>query len=91
MVRTACLDTIDRFVRFGAIRPGVKLSQAQKVQLLSEVGRDISNTLETQGWYMLVQDPGSTVRAARGTPDCKFYYMDGGSIQRIVMPATAIQ
>ena len=91
MVRTACLDTIQRFLRFGAIRPGVTLSQTQKVQLLAEIGQDVSKSLESQGWFMQVKDPGATVRAARGTPDCKFYYMDGGSIQKIVLPSTAIQ
>lgn len=91
MVRTACLDTITRFLNFGAIRTGITLSQTQKVQLLAEIGKDVSKTIESQGWYMLVQDPGATVRAQRGTPDCKFYYTDGGSIQKIVLPSTAIQ
>lgn len=91
MVRTACLDTINKFVNFGAIRPGVVLSQTQKVQLKSEIGQDVSKSLEGLGWYMQVKDPGAVVRGQRSTPDCKFYYMDGGSIQRIIMPATAIQ
>lgn len=90
-IRTACLDTINKFLDFGAIRTGVSLSQTQRVQLLQEVGKDISQTLETAGWYMQISDPGSIVRGQRGTPDCYFYYMDGGSIQRIVMPATCVQ
>lgn len=90
-VRTACLDTINRFVTFGAIRAGVTLSQTQKVQLLAEIGQDVSQTLESVGWYMQVTDPGAVVRGQRGTPNCAFYYMDGGSIQKIVMSATAIQ
>ena len=91
MIRTACLDTITRFLDFGAIRTGVTLSNTQKVQLLAEIGLDVSQTLETQGWYMQVKDPGATVRGQRQSPECKFYYMDGGSVQQIVMPATAIQ
>lgn len=90
-IRTACLDTVTKFKTFGAIRAGVTLSQTQKVQLLQEIGQDVSKTIENEGWYMQVVDPGSTVRAERGTPDCKFYYTDGGSIQRIVMNSTAIQ
>ena len=73
------------------IRTGVTLSNTQKVQLLAEIGLDVSQTLETQGWYMQVKDPGATVRGQRQSPECKFYYMDGGSLQQIVMPATAIQ
>ena len=91
MVRTACLDTINRFLTFGAIRPGVALSQTQRQQLVAEIGRDVSRTIETQGWYMLIRDPGAVVRGQRSTPECKFYYADGGSIQRIELPATAIQ
>lgn len=90
-IRTACLDTIEKYKKFGAIRAGVTLSNTQRVQLVQEVGQDVSKTLFSEGWYMQVLDPGATVRAARGTPDCKFYYMDGGSIQRIVLPSTAIQ
>ena len=90
-IRTACLDTISKYKRFGAIRSGVTLSQTQKVQLLTEIGQDVSKTIESEGWYMQVLDPGAVTRAVRGTPDCKFYYTDGGSIQRIVMTSTAIQ
>lgn len=90
-IRTACLDTISKYKRFGAIRSGVTLSQTQKVQLITEIGQDVSKTIESEGWYMQVLDPGAVTRAVRGTPDCKFYYTDGGSIQRIVMTSTAIQ
>ena len=90
-IRTACLDTINKFIKFGAIVPGVTLSQTQIVQIKQEVGQDISKTLQNQGWYMQITDPGSTVRASRGTPDCKFFYVDGGSIQKIVMSSTAVQ
>ena len=89
-VRTACLDTINRFVNFGAIRVGIALSQTQKVQLLQEIGKDVSQTLESAGWYMQVEDPGAVIRGQRQSPNCAFYYMDGGSIQKIVMSATAI-
>ena len=90
-VRTACLDTINRFIEFGAIRTGISLSQTQKVQLLQEIGKDVSQTLESSGWFMLITDPGAVIRGQRQSPNCAFYYMDGGSIQKIVMSATAIQ
>lgn len=90
-VRTACLDTINRFINFGAIRTGISLSQTQKVQLLQEIGKDVSQTLESSGWFMLITDPGAVIRGQRQSPNCAFYYMDGGSIQKIVMSATAIQ
>ena len=61
------------------------------MQLLAEIGQDVSQTLESVGWYMQVTDPGAVIRGERQSPNCAFYYMDGGSIQKIVMSATAIQ
>lgn len=90
-IRTACLDTINRFLNFGAIRTGVTLSNTQKVQLLAEIGQDVSQTLESLGWYMQITDPGAVVRGQRQTPNCAFYYMDGGSVQQIIMSSTVIQ
>lgn len=89
-IRTACLDTIETFINFGAIRTGVKLSQTQIIQLKQEVGQDVSDTLRSQGWYMQIADPGATARQERETPNCLFYYCDGGSIQRIEMSSTVV-
>ena len=90
VLRAAAMDTINTAVNAGFIREGVKLSEAQKAQVQSEAGLDISGTLETQGWYLQILDPTSQVRAERGTPVVNFWYMDGGSIQRIQGTSTVL-
>lgn len=90
-VRAACMDPILKYINFGAIVPGVPLSQAQASQVNQEAGLTIAPTLEQQGWYLQVLDATAQNRANRKTPPCKFWYMDGGSIQQIIMSATVIQ
>lgn len=90
ILRAASLDPINAAVNAGFIRQGVKLSESQKATVESEAGLDISGTLETQGWYLQILDPTTQVRQERGTPVISFWYMDGGSIQRILGTSTVI-
>ena len=90
ILRAAAMDTINTAVNAGFIRQGVSLSESQKAQVQSEAGLDISGALETQGWYLQILDPTAQVRAERGTPVVNFWYMDGGSIQRIQGTSTVL-
>ena len=90
VLRAAAMDTINTAVNAGFIREGVKMSEAQKAQVAQEAGLDISGALETQGWYLQILDPTAQVRAERGTPVVNFWYMDGGSIQRIQGTSTVL-
>lgn len=90
ILRAAAMDTINTAVNAGFIREGVKLSESQKATVYQEAGLDISGSLETQGWYLQILDPTTQVRAERGTPVVNFWYMDGGSIQRIQGTSTVL-
>lgn len=90
MIDAACLDPINAAVNFGAIRAGVALSSQQKAQVNSMAGVDISDTLQTRGWYLQIKDATPQVREARGTPPMSFWYMDGGSVQKINLASLAI-
>lgn len=90
VLRAAAMDTINTAVNAGFIRQGVSLSEAQKTQVNTEAGLDISGTLSTQGWYLQILDPTTQVRAERGTPVVNFWYMDGGSIQKIQGTSTVL-
>lgn len=90
MIDAACLDPINAAVNFGAIRAGVALSNRQKSQVNSMAGVDISDTLQTRGWYLQIKDATPQVREARGTPPMTFWYMDGGSVQKITLASLAI-
>ena len=90
VLRAAAMDTINTAVNAGFIREGVKLSESQKATVYQEAGLDISSALETQGWYLQILDPTTQVRAERGTPVVNFWYMDGGSVQRIQGTSTVL-
>ena len=90
LIDAACLDPINAAVNFGAIRAGVTLSSQQKAQINSQAGVDISDTLQTRGWYLQIKDATPQVREARGTPPMTFWYLDGGSVQQITLASLAI-
>jgi len=83
LIRAAMVDSINAAVNFGTIRAGITLSESQAAQVNVAAGRSVSQTIEQQGYYLQILDPGSTVRANRGTPVINFWYTDGGAIQQI--------
>jgi hypothetical protein len=91
MIKAACQDVINRALNFGAIRTGVTLSQAQINEVNNMAGVAIDGILNSQGYYLQVSDADPQVRANRGTPPCTFWYMDGGSVQRITLASVMVQ
>lgn len=91
LIEAACLDPINRAINFGAIRAGVVLSAAQAAQVDNAAGLTISTTLNQRGWYLQILDPGAQVRQARQSPSCTLWYMDGGSIHKIVLASIELQ
>ena len=85
LLEAACLDPINAGLNFGAFRAGVTLSQAQIANVNNAAGLNIAPTLSARGWYLLIQDASSQVRAARGSPPCIFWYVDGQSIQQVTL------
>lgn len=79
-------------LNFGSITPGVSLSPSQIAYVNAAAGgKDIATTIGTRGWYILVQDPGPQVRAARGTPIVYLFYCDGQAVQKITVSSTEIE
>jgi len=64
----AMQDAIQAGLSFGAYSAGVKLSSTEITEINTAAGANIASTLQTQGWYLQVKDPGATVRASRGSP-----------------------
>lgn len=91
MLRQAALDPINEALNFGSIRTGVALSASQAVQVNTAAGASISNTLQTQGWFLKVADPGAVVRGQRGSPAMTLWYMDGGSVQSINLASISVE
>jgi len=90
LIDASCMDPVNAAVNFGAIRSGVPLSALQKAQVNNQAGVQISGTLETRGWYLQILPATAQVREARGTPPMTFWYMDGGSVQKLTLASLAI-
>lgn len=90
-IRSALQSDIDAMGSFGAWVAGGTLSSAQANEVNTDSGLNIAPTIETQGWYLLVQDPGPSVRAVQGSPTVKFYYFDGLSVGSIFMTSTDLE
>jgi hypothetical protein len=91
LIEQALADPIQAGLAFGAFRTGVPLSSAQAAEVNQDAGTNIAPTLAQQGWYLQVQAPTAQVRAARGTPQIKFWYMDGEAVQKLEMDSIAVQ
>lgn len=90
LLDAAMLDPIVAAVNFGAIRANVSLSTAQAAEVNFAAGLKIDDVLSSRGWYLQIKDPTAQVRAARGSPVMSFWYMDGQSIQRIVLSSVEV-
>lgn len=90
LLRASAQDTILSAINNGVIVAGVTLSNAQKATVYSEAGLDISDELQTNGYYLQIIDPSAEVRANRGTPVINLWYTDGGSVQKIRASSTTI-
>lgn len=85
---------VDAGLNSGVINTGIALDDVQIAAIASETGlelQDVKNTLFQEGWLFQAKDPTAAVRAQRGTPDCRFYYCDGGAIQKIELISTAVR
>lgn len=91
LIEAAALDPILAALDFGAIRAGVTLSAQQAATINNVAGFDVASTVQTRGWYFLVQDASPTARAARETPPCTFWYTDGQSVQKITLASLQVQ
>ena len=89
-IRAWCADPISRGINNGAIQKGVKLSEAQKAQLYAEIGLDVADDIYTDGYYLVVQDPGAQARVNRESPVCGLWYTYGGQVNKVELPATVI-
>lgn len=88
----AGVDVIQAAVTSGIIRAGVTLSNSQAQQINAAAGRQISDVVQTRGWYLLIGDPANVAqaRANRTSPAATLWYTDGGSIQQLNVQSIAV-
>ena len=93
LIEASLMGTILQGLAFGAYRTGVILSSLQVAEVNSAAGLNIAPILFQQGWYLqvLASQTEPAVRQARGSPPVNFWYMDGESVQQIVMNSILLQ
>lgn len=93
LIATSVQGTIDTALSFGGIQPNITLSDAQVQAVNADAGRSIDGVLSTRGWYLLpgASTASAAVRAARGTVQGRFFYMDGQSVQSIALASVEAQ
>jgi hypothetical protein len=91
LIEQSLMDTITSALNFGAIQPGVTPSSLQAAEVNAAAGTNIATTLANRGWYLQVKDATAQVRAARQSPPCTFWYMDGGSVQKVNLASVDVQ
>ena len=89
-IRSNCKDIINRAINNGVIDLGVNISDAQKANLTSLLGGDYSDEIKNNGYYLQIVDATASIRQARKTPSINLVYTYGGSVHKLVVPATAI-
>ena len=89
-IEAALADQIQAGLNFTMYAPG-DISSSQAAEVNSAAGVNITNTIETQGYYLQVLQQSSTVRANRGPWAITFWYLDRGSVQSISLSSVALQ
>lgn len=89
-VQAATIDPAQQAITFGAIKKGIVLDQSQIRIVNNTVGKDISATLYSEGWYLYIPTQSGSARLDRELKGVIFYWVDGQLIQSINMSSTAI-
>lgn len=89
-IRSNCKDIINRALNNGVIDVGLNISDAQKAELTTLLGGDYSDEIKNNGYYLQIVDATASIRQARKTPSINLVYTYGGSVHKLVVPATAV-
>lgn len=82
-LRASVIDVAEKAKTFGAIRTGIALDASQVQQVTSMAGKDISQSLFSEGWYLFIPTQNGTNRNERKLTGAIFFYTDGSLIQSI--------
>ncbi|BET96536.1 hypothetical protein TCT1_14570 [Xenorhabdus sp. TCT-1] len=89
--RAALKDPIDQMLKFGGIQHGIALSEQQKKQVNVEAGFDAAAQIQAEGWCVLIDNTPAQTRGLRKSMPLKFWYADGGSVQKVELPSINVQ
>ncbi len=81
---------INNALNNGVIQNGVSLSSAQAAEVNNAAGASVAGTIQSNGYYLQILDPGAPARNARQTPIINLFYTDGGAVQQFSMASVDI-
>jgi len=81
---------ISQALNFGLIQPGVPLSAGQSAAVNQAIGKPIDTILSSRGWYLNIEPASPQTRVARGSPPMTLFYMDGQSVQKLVLSSISV-
>jgi len=77
---------INNALNNGVIQVGVSLSSVQAAAINAAAGNsNAATTLQNNGWYLQILDPGAEARNAGQTPIINFWYTSGGAVLQFSM------
>jgi hypothetical protein len=81
---------INNALNNGVIQIGVTLSSTQAAAVNNAAGANVAGTIQSNGYYLQILDPGAAARNARQTPIINLWYTDGGAVQQFSMASVDI-
>ncbi len=77
---------INNCLNNGIIQIGVQLSSSQAAAINAAAGvSNASSSVQNNGYFLQILDPGATARAASQTPIINFWYASGGAVLQFSM------
>ena len=81
---------INNALNNGVIQTGVSLSSAQAAEVNNAAGASVAGTIQSNGYYLQILDPGAAARNAKQTPIINLFYTGGGAVQQFSMSSVDI-
>ena len=89
-VKAAAQDPLQQAINFGAIRKGVTLDQSQIQIINQQVGKDISGSLFSDGYYFHIPNQPGSNRIERTLKGAVLFWTDGQLIQSLNLQSTTV-
>lgn len=90
LIRAWLQEPINKAINNGTIDKGVVLSESQKAQVYAETGKDLTVDLFTNGYAIVIEDAGASVRVGRQSPNISLYYTYAGSVNKVDVASMAL-
>lgn len=94
LIESSILSVVNEAITVGVIDLGTVLSQTQIEEIQSMVGSDVSSTIQSQGYYLYIDEvtaQTASTRSNRTALSIYFFYADGGAIQKITLNSYEVQ